>query len=389
MSIAEIVAATPTQQQLLDYQNAAATVNQYAYAITNTSLPVLNDPPKTYGDFATQFAPAKAHCLEWTGGIMPTLLEFPGTIANEAADLFKVEDQIAGGWLNVLVQDPTNTEAQQKLASALTTMQNNTKAQLQTATDLLASMNAFANNIGTDASTLSNLAGEALTDIGIDQQNIQTLQGDIDGLKDQIDSLNKLLTLSEIGMGVSLFVGLIGVVCCFIPGAQGIGVGLIVIGVAGEAASITGTVLLNKEINAKNQEITTDQNQIAADHQDIVALQTVNTQFKWLVEANAAAQTAIQTVVDMWQNLDAELTTVTNDLTQVGSDVTAAKYQAALDDLTTAANDWQQVVDFANALAGISYKWQDSNGNWHDFTDQQPSADGATVAVVGQTPVAA
>ena len=96
MRLAAIVAATPTKQQLLDYQNSCATVNQYAYAITNQSLPVLNDPPANYGQFATEFAPAKAHCLEWTTGIFPTMLSFPQTIATQSADLFSLEATMAG-----------------------------------------------------------------------------------------------------------------------------------------------------------------------------------------------------------------------------------------------------------------------------------------------------
>ena len=379
MSLAALLAATPTQQQLLDYQNSCATVNQYAYAITNTSLPVLNHPPTNYANFATEFAPAKAHCLDWTTGIFPTMLSFPGTIVNQAADLFNLEDTMASAWLTALIADPSNENAKAGLAKALTTMVAITQAQLTTAQGLVTSMNTFATNITSDANTLSTLAQQALDGAGEDQGQITTLNGKITDLKNQINTFNTLLTISEIGMGLSIFVGLLGIVCCLIPGAQGVGAGIIVVAVAGEAASITGTVLLNKAIDADNQNIQTDKQLITEYNQDIIALQAVNAQFQWLQKANVAAQQAMQAVVQMWQNLSTELTTMQNDLTTVGTDVTAAQYQQAQNDLTTAAAAWQEVVDFAKALAGIDYKWQDSSGNWHSYTSQPAAANQATV----------
>ena len=380
MRLAAIVAATPTKQQLLDYQNSCATVNQYAYAITNTSLPVLNDPPANYGQFATEFAPAKAHCLEWTTGIFPQMLALPQTIVNQSASLFSLEATMAGAWLDQLVTDPQNAKAKTGLGQALTTMQKLTQAQLTTAQGLVTSMGTFAGNISADASTLGTIAGQALTAAGADQTSISNLNSDIDSLQSQISTLNTLLTISDIGIGVSIFVGLIGAVCCFIPGAQGIGIGLIVLAVAGEAASITGSVLLNKDIAAKNQAIQVDQQEISDLNQDIIALQGVNKQFAWLEQANVNAQQALKAVKQMWQDLDDELTTAQADLATVGTDATSADYQQAQTDLAQASDAWNDVVDFAQALAGIDYNWQDSSGNWHSYTDQQPGADNATVA---------
>jgi len=382
MSLCAILAATPTQQQLLDYQNSCATVNQYAYAITNTSLPVLNHPPTNYSTFATEFAPAKAHCLDWTTGIFPTMLSFPGTIVNQAADLFNMEDTMASAWLQALITDPNNAAAKDGLAKALSSMQKIAAAQVTTAQGLVTSMNTFATNINGDASTLATLAKQALDGAGEDQGQIATLNGKITDLKNQINTFNTLLTISEIGMGLSLFVGLLGVVCCFIPGAQGLGAGIIVVAVAGEAASITGTVLLNQAINADNQNIQTDQQLISQYNQDVVALQAVNSQFVWLQQANVAAQQAMQAVAQMWQNLSTELTTMQTDLTTVGTDVTSQQYQQAQDDLTKAAAAWQEVVDFAKALAGIDYKWQDSSGNWQSYTSQPAGSNQATVAML-------
>jgi diphthamide synthase (EF-2-diphthine--ammonia ligase) len=149
-----------------------------------------------------------------------------------------------------------------------------------------------------------------------------------------------------------------------------------------EAASITGTVLLNQAIDADNEQIQIDHQQISEYNRDIIALQAVNAQFQWLQKANVAAQAAMKTVAQMWQNLSTELTTMQADLTTVGRDVSSAQYQQAQDDLTAAAAAWQDVVDFAKALAGIDYKWQDSSGKWNSYTAQPAGANQATVAML-------
>ena len=382
MNLTSILAAVPTSQQLLDYQNSCATVNQYAYAITNTSLPVLNDPPPNYGDFANEFAPAKAHCLQWTTSIFPTMLSFPVTIVSQASSLFTMEDNMADEWLDVLIADPSNQTAKQGLNKALTSMQSIAQDQLSTTENLLNSMNTFAVNIQADASTLNTIAGQALAAAGGDESDIQTLDANITNLKNQINQLNKMLTMAEIGIAVSIYVGLIGAVCCVIPGAEGLGAGLVVVGVAGAATSITETVLLNQQVKDKNAEIQLDQQQIEALNQDIVALQSVNSQFQWLDQANIATQEAIQAVIAMWQALDQELTTVKDDLATMDVDATKEQYQQAQADLATATVAWQEVLDFATALAGVSYNWQDTDGNWHSYTSQPSGDDNATVAML-------
>ncbi|HEX8306114.1 MAG TPA: HBL/NHE enterotoxin family protein [Jatrophihabitans sp.] len=382
MKLSAIVAATPTTEQLLEYQNACATVNSYAYAIANTALPVLNQPPADYGTFSTLFAPAKAHCVEWTSSIFPTMLSFPAILVSQASDLFNMEESMADAYLDVLIADPTNQDAKAGLEKALLTMQSIAQTQIDTAEGLLTSMNTFATDITADSAALNTIATESLADAATDEADIQALEAQIVTLKNEIKKLNKSLTAAEIGISVSLYVGLIGAVCCVIPGAELAGAGLIVIGVAGEAASITETVLLTQSIQAANASIQADQQQIEAYNQDVVELQSTNLQFQWLDEANAATQIAIQQVIAMWRDLDAELTAVMQELANSDYDATKEQYQAAQDDLNAAAAAWQEVVEFATALAGVSYNWQDADGNWHSYTSQPPGNSNATVAML-------
>ncbi|HEU4794596.1 MAG TPA: HBL/NHE enterotoxin family protein [Pyrinomonadaceae bacterium] len=387
-NITAIVA--PTAQQLTDYMNAAAKVNLYAFAITQTSLPSLKQPPPHYSDFLASFDPAKAHCLSWSGNIFPTVLSLPQSIAGLMNDMFNMEDSAAGIALQTLVNDPTNQQAKTTLSAAITGLQTLVQGPLTTAQDLMAQLNSFSTEITGDATTLNTIASQALAMAGTDQQTIVSINGQIDDLNNQISSLNTLLAVSEIGIGVSFFIGLIGVVVCFIPGAQVAGGALIVIGVLGEAASITGTVLTNKLINADQASISSLQSEVQNLNQDIIALQACNKQFGWLQQANQDAQQALQIVINMWQQLDTELTTVKTDLADVNTDATSAQYAQAIADLNSANTAWQGVVQFAQALAGVDYKWQDQNGNWHSFSDTSNpvTADNASVAQLAQAQAA-
>lgn len=377
-----VVNAAPTKQQLVDYANAAAQVNLYAYAITQQSLPVLNSPPPNYANFTVQFEPAKAHCLTWTGGIFPTLLSFPGTIAIQANDLFSLEESIASSYLQLLQSDPTDTAAKAKLNQALTSIQNLVNDQLKTANDLLNNMTQFSTSIARDAQALSSIATQALNDAVTDEVSISQLNAAIADLQNQVNSMQTWLTVSDDVANTSIFVGLIGATLCLVPGAQGVGVALLVLAVAGLAASIPASIILENKIKSAQSQIQTDQQQVTSLNKDVILLQGVNSQFQGLVNANQAAQKAMQAVIQMWQTLDSTLEEVKTDLTDVENDVTAADYAQALADLNAAADEWAQVVAFANALAGVNYSWQDQAGNWHSYTTQAPTANSATITSI-------
>lgn len=378
-STIKLTATQPTAQQLADYANALIVVNSYAYAITNQTMPVLNYPPANYGSFTASFAPAKQHAIDWSSDIFVSMVQLPTTIVNQAANLFDMEETMIEAYLNMLISDPTNQKAKQNLATALNTVSNLIQTQIKAVTTIQSQLVTFNTNILADAKTLTQISADATADAGADKQLITTLQANIATLNSQISTAQTLLTVSEIGMGLSIFVGLIGAVCCVIPGAQGVGVGLIVVGVAGEAASIAGTVIETKAIKAMQAQILSDQNQISGLNQDIILLNGIASQFNLLYESNLKAQTALATIMNMWTQLDSTINDVNTELTDVNNDVTAQQYQQALKDFQDAESAWNDLVTFAQALAGINYNWQDSGGTWHTYGTQNPTINSGNV----------
>ncbi len=384
ITTANLVAAQPTAQQLADYANALITVNSYAYAITNQQLPILNQPPPDYGSFSASFAPARAHALDWSNNIFVSMVQLPNTIVSQASNLFNMEETYINAYLNMLIQDPSNSQAKSGLASSLQTLSQLIQTQVAAINTIQTQLTAFNTNILNDAQTLTQIAAKALADVGTDQANIQKLNADIQSLNSKISTAQTLLTVSELGLGLSIFVALIGVVCCLIPGAEGVGAGLIVIGVAGEAASIAGTVIENKSITAMQNEISADKSTISDLNQDIIMLQAVSTQFNNLYQSNLQAQAALTTIEQMWTSLDSTINAVATDLTDINNDVTAAQYRQALTDFTDAESNWNDVVAFAKALAGINYSWQDASGTWHNYGTSNPTLNGSQVNQIPQ-----
>ncbi|KAA2238994.1 hypothetical protein F0L74_22535 [Chitinophaga agrisoli] len=378
-STAKLVASSPTSQQLADYANAMIAINSYAYAVTNQQLPVLNQPPEDYGAFVTAFQPAKQLALDWSTDIFVTMIQFPDIIANQASSLFNLESSYIGTYLNELIANPNNQPAKSGLQTALTTMQSMIQVQMTTISDIQQQLDTFTSNIQADAQTLAQIAQAALADAGTDQQAIEQLVQDIKNLNTQVKTYQTLITVSEIGIPLSIFVGLIGGVLCAIPGAQGAGLGLIALGVAGTGVSIAGTVLASQQVKALQNAITAEKDQISGLNQDVIQLQGVSTQFTALYDANVQAQDALNTIAGMWRLLDTVIDEVNVDLGDVNTEITAAEYQQALTDFQLAENNWKEVVSFATGLASINYSWQDTSGNWHQYGTQNPASNNGNI----------
>ena len=384
MSLTSVLVERPTAQQLVDYQNACADVNRYAYAITNTNMPVLKDPPANYANFATQFAPAKAHCLEWTNAIFPHSLDFPWSIANHA-DFFDMESSAAGRALTALVANSNDADARHDLSDALEGMLATTSDQIDSAEGMIAALIQFFDDIADDTATLNKIAADALAAAGNDQQKIRDLTAHVDALNKEVDKYSQHVTDDWKTIGVDASFALFGVIACAV-GQVGVGILVFVVVAAVEIGPIWTAVTDYGKLHDAQRAVETARTAISDENQDVAALQALNLQFKWLADANAKAMTAVNEVLDMWNRIDAELATLKADLTDVNQDVSSTRYQEAQSDLANAAAAWSDIVALAQALAGLDYRWQDQQGKSHSFTDDPPPLDGSQVTILGQQP---
>jgi hypothetical protein len=381
MRLTNYLATAPTQEQLVAYQNACASVNRYAYAITNTNMPVLKDPPAHYEQFATGFSPAKAHCLEWTNGIFPALVALPNNIVNQAG-LF----DRAGEALDAFIANPKDPATRQALEDALGGMKDAVSNELAAVGGLRERLWQFTKDVEFDANGLAAIAADALAAAGADQEKIAQLSTHIDSLKQKIDLENKIGSDWALTATPTVMI-LGGVACCFIPGGVFFGVGLIIFGLVLEIAPVASLIEHYKELS-EVKTVTTDYGKIADEKQDIILLQALSMQFQWLMQANSAAEAALNTIANMWWRLGRELDALAGDLLEVDAAVGYEVYPTARRDLSDASPLWADIVATAKALAGADYKWQDKQGNLHSFTENPPPLNGSMITPLGEGSIA-
>jgi hypothetical protein len=381
MRTASLAIAQPTPQQLLDYANALTLVNTYAYTITNQQLPVLLHPTSHYVRFAEQLVPAKMHALEWSNGLFVSLLTIPKLIKKGGGTLFDLEKLMIQQYLNILIANPSDNAAKEGLSDALATMTSMIDAQVDAVVKLEADLNAFQRAIKADAEILITIARGALDDVEEDKDKIAKLNEEIENLRKQIKQAQVLLTLSQVGSGISIFTGLIGVALIVSGFGVKAGVAILVTSVAGEAASIAGWVIETKRIALLEAEIQSDNQQIDERYQDIALLQQVSGQFRELSEANEKAAEALGRIKGMWNLMGNAINAVKQDLATTGQEITRADYRKALTDFGAAERAWRDVVALATSLAGIEYKWQSKDGQWHNYLDAAPNSNQGLIEV--------
>jgi predicted nucleic acid-binding Zn-ribbon protein len=379
MDTAKILISQPTQQQLLDYTNAVIRVNSYAYAITNQKLPILAHPTSHYASFVEKFTPAKQHAVDWSNNLFVSLTSIPKTIKEDCADFFDLQKTAIREYLLRLIDEPGNSGVKIKLIKALHALQGNINAQVKWVSELERRLVNFQTQLRGDAASLKKIADDALSDVKEDKQKIQELNARISDLNREIKSAETLLTLSQVGTAVFLFVGLIGGVVLYATGPGVVSVGLLVTAVAGEAASIAGWVIEQKRINALREEIKLQAKNIEERNRDVVLLQQISTQFNDLNDANEKAREAIEKIKTMWNLLGVSIKSVNEELEKTDGDISRERYQQALTDFEAAERAWNDVVTLASSLADINYNWQDSTGNWHNYAEAAPSIDSGYV----------
>ena len=343
-----------TKQALVDYQNAITKISMYVTGVTNVQLPGLTNSPDQYSAYVNKFSGVKTDVMLWPNSIVPLSQNLPTTIVNFNS-IMVMNFGLAQSYLTALIQDPSNPTYRTNLANVLGQLRDNAKSNYATLTGLEGLFTQFSGSLTTDGPILDGLAKQALDFAGADKLQITKIQGTIKDQQATIDTLNTWLSVSEIGIGVSIFIAIVGVVCLFVPGGQAAGIGLIALGVVGVGGSIAGTVILNKQINALNDVIQGERQQISQINQDINLLIQLNTQVQQLVTANDEATKAMKVVQDYWKTLDTELSTLITDLNDSTVKLDASQLQAVQTDLTEANTLWGEVNTFAVALQQIKY----------------------------------
>ncbi|ASS73579.1 hypothetical protein CIG75_00375 [Tumebacillus algifaecis] len=341
------------QDSIIDYINACNTVSAYSYSFANSSLIALKKPPEWYSDFVAQFGVAKGNAMQWNTSLIPNMIAIPQMIVDSNRIITAKFNNINQD-LKDLEKYPNDKDVIDDLKQNLKSIYNRVNGDLDSINGLIQDLQTFAETLKNDYSTLN---------VGIEQLNsaeeaneaeVKRLQQEIQDLQDEIEKYNQIMTASVIGVGVSIFVTLVGIVVGVATG--GIGWAIVPVGIIGVGASTAGIVIASSKIQAAQLQIGKDAADLDAYNEDLVVLNTEIETLSKLITANEAAQEALVDVSKLWQDMADSTKQLLDDLEKAESEVTSDLAQCS-QDVQSAQNEWNALEQFCEQLTKIDYRF--------------------------------
>src|SRR5262249_16141494 len=128
----------------------------------------------------------------------------------------------------------------------------------------------FRTNVTSDNNALTQGQQGAAQEVALLQVDETKMNSDISTLQGEIAIWNQEIVESEIGIGVSIFVAVVGIALA--PATGGSSLVATGIGVAGLGGSIASTVVYSEKVKAAFDEIAADQAELTTDQQQVNAL---------------------------------------------------------------------------------------------------------------------
>lgn len=335
----------PIEQQLANAFNANNAVMAYVLGITNTTLPTITSAPSWYLTFQTAFNDAQIHANGWYS-IATNLVSIPNAIAGYGI-AFNSSMSTINSLLSVLQSNPTDAAAISALQRQLAAMISQIKSYSQNAVTFNQTIQTFSSTLTADAAILATAVQNSIQTQQVDQTQITQFQQIIANLQSEISSFQTAITVAEITATVGLFAG-----CVIAIFTLGFGLGFGIVAVATGIASI---VTDSNAIKALQSQVTMLQSQMNAETQQAASLAVLNTQLNTLITLSQAAGTQIASVLQVWEELEAELNTVLTDLNNCNGDTQPLNLSQLQIDLNSANQDWQTLVGLCNTIASIKY----------------------------------
>ncbi|GEM45666.1 HBL/NHE enterotoxin family protein [Deinococcus cellulosilyticus] len=341
-----------TQQTLTDQFNANQTITAYAHALQNIQLtPTTNPPQQWYTDFLANLKIAQGHANTWVTDLGPEIFaKVPQSIINYGTTFNIATQQI----LNILSQAGDNpTDAQrQEIIGMINALLVDLGIQQQTIVDVQAKLQQFAVDVQSDHSTLLDGQNSAYKEAQLDQQKIDTINAKINSIQQKIQQDSTLATVSEIGLGVGIFLAVAGFALAVATAGAAAPIVVGVVGVIAVGGAIAGTVIFNKKVQEDLDELHQLQNELSDEQAQVSALQGISNSIGALVTQNEAATKAISDVLNTWAVLKTKLAAVMTDLQNAEApDLPGILMQL---DIQTAQTQWTQLTDFATKMQQIN-----------------------------------
>jgi len=224
---------------------------------------------------------------------------------------------------------------------------------------------AQMDDTSTMLATWGNAMQQAHNDLASGSTNIQAaeidLQNDItkmntaiSSLQSEIDAENKAIAASAAAIGIGIFALVVGIALAPETG----GASLLIGGGIGAAGIIGGGVtwgVMQSRINSQFDEIAKDQQELADDQRQLVALQGLQMASSNAVSSIEMATQSLSKLQTQWSTFDGEIKNVIDQLNQADQAISVIVQSV----FTSAAQtEWKAAMDTANSLVNAKIEIQ-------------------------------
>lgn len=325
-------------------------VTASCHSVLNTQFVPFTPKPKWFDDLNNKLDAAKQVAGVWINDLAPKITSaIPRHIINYATTYEAMTNQI----LMLIDKDPTakgkdNPTVRQTFAliDALSSEVGKIIADVIAMEEKLRTwgkdMQKAHDELSSGTTNIQNLEIEL-------QSDIEKMNSAIGNLRSQIDGENKAIAISAGAIGVGLFIAVIGIAFAPVTAGQSLwltgAAGAVVIG-----GAVTWGVMQSK-INSQFDDIAKNQQKIADDKRQIVALKGLEMASSSAIASMANGLQALSDVRTQWQVFAGELDGVKGKLDSANEELYAIVNKAYVQG---AQKEWNLALDFAQKLVDIS-----------------------------------
>ena len=309
-------------------------------------------------DLTTKLDTAKLTADSWIDDLCTRASQ---TIPNHILDYGATYDAASDEILGLLDQAKSGNDAPKLVADALdliTALRDQVSGYRTELDKVKTDLDAYAKKVQADHDALSGSNDAISTLVSLEASEVTKFKDRVTFLHDEVTAWNKQIMDAEIGTGLSIFTAVVGAVVAFVPGGQTIGIGMIVAGGAGLAASAAIWGTLQQKVDSAQSEIGDDQAAEDKLNIQITALNALHLIVANVVDQITAAQLALSDIAVFWSTFESTLDGVIKDLGKPN-----AKLSVVMDEMwvKAAKNNWKTLTEFAQNLvdAKVDVEYRD------------------------------
>ena len=346
-----------TISQITDIFNSNNEITSWVHALENAVLPVLEPTPSWYTNINSALQESQQHSMSWITSTGPAIhaslsqsfIDYNNIFQLIVPQLTKLVEQITqqGNIPNASQQQQLTIYVQQLLKQANTNQQS--------VQGLLAAMVAYRTQMGTDHVTLTQAMASALATEDADRALIDQVQLQITAVLQKLSADTTKASDSEMNFGTAIFSVIVGFTFGLALAGGVLALGAFAAAILSVGAGVTFNQIYNNDVSRDLEQLTTLMSQLADDQQQLSMVQGVITNLKSLLDSNDEALQTFNGVSDIWDWTTYGLQSLLVVLAQPQIDVSKIP---DLNDLTTAASDWQQMATYADKVQNATLQQQ-------------------------------